>query len=90
MNDNDSKNIYIYTRILYIIWIHYLSSASLFLQKSNRDFFFSWLFLGEERSQVMGNPVEIREWNLQGLPADVWGTKFGQVMAVKRNWLMIS
>lgn len=25
--------------------------------------------------QVMGNPVEIREWNLQGLPADVRGTK---------------
>lgn len=21
--------------------------------------------------EVMGNPVEIREWNLQGLPADV-------------------
>ena len=40
--------------------------------------------------EIVGNPVQIRQWNIQGLPTDSFSTDNGVVTSVARRWpLMI-
>jgi dynein heavy chain, axonemal len=44
---------------------------------------------GCDLASVMGNPVEVRSWNIAGLPADSHSVQNGIVMSTARRWPLL-
>merc|ERR1711871_1310015 len=44
---------------------------------------------GCNHASVMGNPVEVRSWNIAGLPADAHSVQNGIIMSTARRWPLL-
>merc|ERR1711871_776883 len=44
---------------------------------------------GCDLASIMGNPVEVRSWNIAGLPADAHSVQNGIIMSTARRWPLL-